>query len=317
MINLKDFMNKLLKEKRVAIFMHVRPDGDTIGSALALKFALENQGIKADAYCSDDIPSRFLGFKGVLDIKKELSGEYSAMVSIDCAEINRLGDFAPYFNAHKNTYLIDHHISNVKYAKQNVLIDRASNCENVYELLTIAGLEITKDISNLLLLGIVTDTGNFKHKNVSSETLLVASKLLEKGADINYIVYKMFTEQSKERAKLFGLVCSKIRYFLDDRFAVMTVSSEMLKDSNAKADETEGFIDFLMGVKSVEVGACVLEMAKNTYKISFRSKGTDVNAVAGVFGGGGHVLASGCRIQGEYEEVIDKIYCAVKRFIRE
>ena len=159
----------------------------------------------------------------------------------------------------------------------------------------------------------MTDTGNFKHKNVSSETLLVASKLLEKGADINYIVYKMFTEQSKERAKLFGLVSSKIRYFLDDRFAVMTVSSEMLKDSNARPDETEGFIDFLMGVKSVEVGACVLEMAKNKYKISFRSKGTDVNAVANVFGGGGHVLASGCQIQGEYEEVVDKIRFAVSR----
>ena len=87
--------------------------------------------------------------------------------------------------------------------------------------------------------------------------------------------------------------------------------------SGAKQDETEGFIDFLMGVDGLEVGACVLEMAPNKFKISFRSKGTDVNAVASVFGGGGHLLASGCQIQGEYEEIIDKIFYAVKQNIAE
>ena len=110
---------------------------------------------------------------------------------------------------------------------------------------------------------------------------------------------------------------SKIRYFLDGRFAVASVLEKDILESGAKKDETEGFIDFVMGIDGVEVGACVLEMGKNKYKISFRSKGTDVNEVAGTFGGGGHVLASGCQIQGEYEEVVDKICFAVSRHIKD
>ncbi len=315
LISLKAFSEKLRTEKSVAIFTHVRPDGDTIGSALALSLALKERGIIADVYCTDDIPERFLSFSGAKDIKKSINNEYSAFFAIDSADITRIGDFAPLFSAHKNTYSLDHHVSNRGYAKYNVMIDTAANCENVYNLILELGVEITEDIANCLALGIVTDTGNFKHTSVTPETFYIASKLREKGADFNYIVFKTFTEQSKYRAKLFGLTMSKLRYFLDDKLAFATVTMEDIEKSGARADETEGFIDFIMGITSVEVGVCALETGKNSYKISFRSKKTDVNAIASTFGGGGHVRASGCRLQGEYEEVVDKVYCAVKRFI--
>ena len=99
--------------------------------------------------------------------------------------------------------------------------------------------------------------------------------------------------------------------------SVASVFEKDIIECGAKKDETEGFIDFIMGIEGVEVGACILQMDKNKYKISFRSKGTDVNEIASTFGGGGHVLASGCQIQGEYEEVVDKIYIAVKRHIKD
>ena len=130
-------------------------------------------------------------------------------------------------------------------------------------------------------------------------------------------MYNTFKKQSKGRAKLFAKVMSKLRYFLDDSFAVASVFLADLNETGAKSSETEGFIDFIMGIEDVKVGACIMETSQNKYKISFRSKKTDVNAVAGVFGGGGHVLASGCQINGEYEEVVDKITCAVKRFIED
>ena len=317
MISLESLSEKLKKEKGVAIFCHIRPDGDTLGSALALSLALNNLGIIAQVFCDDVVPSRFFFLNSAKTVKSALDKEYSAFLAIDCADISRLGNFANDFMGHKNTYSIDHHVSNTRYAKINYVFDKASNCENVLSLIEQMGAKIDKHIANLLLMGIMTDTGNFKHKNVTSETLLSASKLVEKGADLNTIHYHMFTKQSKERAKLFGLTMSKIRYFLDGKFGVATVSQADLMASGAKQDETEGFIDFLMGVDGLEVGACVLEMAKNKYKISFRSKGTDVNAVASVFGGGGHVLASGCQIQGEYEEIIDKICYAVKQNIVE
>jgi len=308
---------KLKKEKSVAIICHVRPDGDTLGSALALFHALNNLGIKAKVFCDDTVPSRFFFLKSAEFVESNLSGEFSAMLAIDCADLTRLGDFYEAFSKHKNTYVLDHHVSNTRFAKENVVIDNASNSENVLALIESLNAEITTEIANLLAMGIMTDTGNFKHKNVTANTMRSASKLIEKGADLKNIHYHMFSKQTKQRAKLFGITMSKIRYFLDDRFAVASILESQLIESGAKRDETEGFIDFVMGIEGVEVGACILEMDKNKYKISFRSKGTDVNAVAGTFGGGGHVLASGCQIQGEYEEVVDKICFAVSRHIKD
>ena len=313
MTNINALALKLLKEKRVAIICHIRPDGDTLGSGLGLKLALEELGIQADVVCDDTVPSRFFFLKEASLVKNVLDGEYTALITIDCADITRLGSFADAFYKHKNTYSIDHHVSNNGYAKLNYIVDNASNSENVLDLIKEMKAPISESIANLLAMGIMTDTGNFRHKNVTAKTLYSAGELVEKGADLNKIYFYMFSAQSPKRAKLFGLTMSKIRYFLDGKFALATVRQSDLELAEARQDETEGFIDFVMGIIGVEVSACVLETAKNKFKVSFRSKSADVNAVANTFGGGGHTLASGCQIQGEYEEVVDKIRFAVSR----
>ena len=317
MISLSELSSKLKQEKSVALFCHIRPDGDTLGSALALSKALKNLGIRAQVFCDDVVPTRFFFLDAVKEIKSDMDGEYSAFASIDCADITRLGKFSEQFSKHKNTYLIDHHVSNPRYAKINYVFDNSSNCENVLSLIEELGADIDIEIANLLAMGIMTDTGNFRHKNVSANTMFSAGKMVEKGADLNTIYYHMFTKQSKERAKLFGQTMSKIRYFLDDRFAVATIRLSDLTQTNARPEETEGFVDFIMGIETVEVGACIMELENNKFKISFRSKGADVNAVASTFGGGGHVLASGCQISGDYEEVVDRITFAVSRYIED
>lgn len=317
MNDLKEIAEKLFNEKSVAIFCHVRPDGDAIGSAAALKSALNRKGIKADLFCEDDIPEKFSYLNVISEFFKELKGEYSAFFASDCAETFRLGKFTEDFLKHKNTYCVDHHVSNRGFAKYFYVSDTAANCENVYELIKIAGVDIDKEIAERLMTGIVTDTGAFRHKNVTPKTLISASELLSFGADLNKIIYKNFYEQSSERAKLFGATMNKIRYFLGGRLAVATVFLNDLKDSGAKSDETEGFIDFVMGISTVEVGVCLLETEKNKFKVSFRSKGADVNAVASEFGGGGHTLASGAKIFGEYEEVVDKIRFSVSKYLPE
>lgn len=313
MISLTELSNKLKSERKIALFCHVRPDGDSLGSALALKNALNNLGIEADVYCDDPVPSRFFFLNVVKVVKNSLDGDYTALVAVDCADITRLGSFSETFLSHKNTYIIDHHISNTRFAKVNYVADNASNSENVLDLISEMNSNIDNETANLLLMGVMTDTGNFRHKNVTPKTFYSAGKLLELGADVNNIYYHMFSAQSKERAKLFGQTMSKIRYFLNGRFAVATVRLIDFESTGAEQSETEGFIDFVMGIKGVEIGACVMETQKDKYKISFRSKAADVNAVAGTFGGGGHVLASGCQISGDYEEVVDKVYLAVKR----
>lgn len=316
MITISEFAKNLKAEKSVAIFCHVRPDGDTLGSSFALKKALESIGVKAEVFCEDPVPKKFDYFSKPLLLKSALDGEYSAFIAVDVADISRLGGFEKAFMHHKNTYCIDHHISNTRFADKSLVIEQASNAENVFELIKHMGIEISVDIANLLATGVVTDTGNFKHKNVTSGTLSVASELVSCGADLNKIVYNTFTKQTKERAKLFGMVMSKIRYFNDCRIAFITVTKSDLEATGAHAEETEGFIDFVMGIDTVEIGACIMETDKNKFKISLRSKGANVNAVAGTFGGGGHVLASGCQLHGDYEEVVDKLrYATVQHLI--
>ena len=317
MITISELAKKLFAEKSVALFVHINPDGDALGSALALKCALNNSGVKADVYSNDEVPKKFAFFNQAKFVKTKLDSEYSAFVAIDNAEISRLGKFSEDFAKHKNTYSIDHHISNTLYAKFNYVLDMASNSENILELLTVQGVEITEEIANLLLTGIITDTGNFRHKNTTEKTLLSASKLLEKGGDINKITYETFTKQSKQRAKLFSLVMGKIRYFMDDKIGVITVNLSDFDLTGAKQEETEGFIDFVMGIDTVEIGLCVMEVEKGKYKVSFRSKGADVNMVASAFGGGGHKLASGCRIAGDYEEVIERLVFETSKYIDE
>ncbi len=319
MISLTELASKIAKETKVAIFCHVRPDGDALGSALGLKLALKSLGATAEVFCDEVVPTRFYFLNQTTTVRKDfsLSDGYSALVAIDCAEINRLGDFAKDFDGFNNTYSIDHHVSNTRFAKQNYVFDNASNCENVYALIKELGVEITEEIANLLALGIVTDTGNFKHNNVTANTFSVASELKRNGADFNNIVYNSFTRQTKARAKLFGTVTSKIRYLLDDRFAIITITQEAIKSAGATPDETEGFIDFIMGVDTVEVGAAIMEIANNKYKVSLRSKSANVNAVASAFGGGGHISASGCQIFGEYEEVVDRLRFEVSKELPE
>ena len=315
MISLSEIAKQLKKEKNVAIFCHVRPDGDCIGSSFALSLALTSLGVKNQLFCDDIIPEKFVNAKG--KYSRELKEEYSCFVAVDCADIYRLGSFAETFTKHKNTFNIDHHVSNTRYAKVNFVLDTASNCENIYNLLIAGEMEISKEIANYLLTGIVTDTGNFKHKNVTPNTLLTASKLLEKGADLNKIVYEMFVKQPKRRATLFSSVMNKIRFMLENKLAIATITLKDIENNGAKPEDTEGFIDFLMTIEGVEVGITIMEMKKNLYKISLRSKGVNVNEIAGVYGGGGHVLASGCQINGEYEDVVDKLRYTVSQYIPE
>lgn len=315
--NTKDIAEKLLKEKSVAVLFHIRPDGDAIGSALALYFGLNKIGIKADIFCADDIPSKFNFIPNITCIKRNLQGEYSALVALDCGEINRLGEFAEVYLKHKNTYNIDHHLSNDKYGEVNYVKSSPSNCENVYKILKELNAFIDEEIANLLYMGIMTDTGGFRHKGISGETYKIAGELVDLGADPTTNYYNCFSKQTKNRAKLYGLVMKKIRYFLDGKLAIASILESDIEESKAHPSETEGFIDFIMGIDGVEVGVCLLETAKNKFKISFRGKDTDVNLIAGYFGGGGHKFASGCQIQGEYEEVIDKLHYAVKVHIKE
>lgn len=306
---------ELKKAKSVLIFSHNRPDGDTVGSATALRLALSKLNIPTDLVCANDIPEKLRYIKSVEHYNKQIpNGEYSAFVAVDMANEFMFTELYSAFSKHKNTFNIDHHISNSRYAKFNYVEEASATCEIICKIILELGVKIDGEIANSLLTGIVTDTGAFHHSNVTSQTLTIASSLLESGADLHFIMKRNFKDQPKERAILYGKVISKMRLLLDGELGVLVITKKDIEESGAVDNMTEGFIDYPMTVDTVQVALSLLETGKNRYKISLRSKGkVDVNEIASIYGGGGHILASGAVINGYLEDIIDKLTFNVKQ----
>jgi phosphoesterase RecJ-like protein len=189
---------------------------------------------------------------------------------------------------------------------------------NVAALIKAMGAPIDKKTAEYLLLGVLTDSGNFSHDDVTEETLALAAKLVAAGADIRYYHYNLFKKQPKARAALHAVVMSGMRYYFDDRFAAIIITREMMEKCGADNGMTEGFVDFPLNVDGVEVAAAVMEVKFRQYKISLRSKEyADVNKIAASFGGGGHVRAAGCMLFGDLEEVMDKLSFIVSRYLND
>ncbi len=298
------------------IFTHTRPDGDALGSSMALSRALSLCKIKNQVVCDSEIPEKF-AFLG-LSVSKYPTLDAEGYICVDASDDVRLGELTSTFRKGakkgKITVNIDHHISNTRFCKYNFVRERASNSENVLELIQTLGVRADREISQYLMTGIVTDSGSFSHSDVNGDTFRAAAAVADGGADVNEITYHMFRKQSKARATMYAETISHLRYLLDDRLAVALVTQEMLDRFGLGQDATEGIVDFGLTVEGVEVSVCLMEFGKGRYKASFRSKGkVNVNEVAGVFGGGGHVLASGCMFFGEFEEIVDKLrYCVLQ-----
>lgn len=304
---------RLKKAQKAAIFCHARPDGDALGSGLSLCLAMRAAGKTAEFVCEDAPPEKFFFLPGMDEVRTSLpADDYDLFIAVDCADAARMGEFGHAFSRFKgDTVCIDHHVSNGGFAKYNCVRVCSATCEIMPEVLSAAGFAVTRQIADLLMLGLVTDSGTFTHSDVTGHTFSVAAGLRAAGADVNRINYEMFSRQKKARALLFARALSGMRFALDDRLAFILVKDADISETGADRSMTEGFVDYPLTVDGVEVSVSLLEMKKGQYKASLRSKRADVNAVAATFGGGGHTLASGCMLFGEYEEVIERLTYAV------
>lgn len=314
MNTIEEIADQLKTLKSAVIFTHMRPDGDTLGCALALSRALSMLGARTQVVNEGEIPEKFLAFAGMREICRTPS-DAQAYIAVDCSEPARLGSLEPAFRAKKRTYNIDHHVSNSRYAAYNFVRPRASNAENVAELIARMGVLQDAFIAGSLMIGMVTDSGGFTHGDVNGDTLRAAALCADGGADVGRVHYELMRRQSKARAAMYAETISHIRFFNGDRLAVASVTQETLARYGLKEDATDGIVDFALSVDSVEVSVCLLEAKPRQYRASFRSKGkANVNEIARVFGGGGHVLASGCMFFGDFEEILDKIRDVVDRY---
>lgn len=311
---------KIIKNaKKAVIFTHMRPDGDAIGSALALSFAFDFLGVEHAVVDESDLPYNLSFMDGLDRICKKTDFVADTYVAVDSADEQRLGALADFFakgKRTKTTVNIDHHISNTRYAKYNYVRECPANCMNVAAVIEAMGVPFDEKIANALMTGILTDSGNFSHDDVDEETFLIAAKLVKCGAKVKELNEELFKKQPKARAELYAYTMSRIRYALDDRFAAIAISLETMERFGAGNGMTEGFVDFPLTVDTVEVSASVMEVRKGQYKISLRSKNyADVNKIAGVYGGGGHVRAAGCMLFGDLEEVLDRLTYTVSQYL--
>lgn len=298
---------QVLKEsKNVSIYTHINTDCDALGSALALKEALNFLGKNVDVYIHSNFPVAFQ-FYGDLSFinQKTVEGKYDLAVCVDCASEARLGKYKfTYRKGVRKTLCIDHHMMNEMFCKVNYVVQASSTAEILFDVLKTLKIRFTPTICKNLLSGIMTDTGKFMH-GVGEKTLVVASKLLKFGGiKIEEVSTPLFNSMSLDAFNLLKKVYQKIEFLADNRLAIILLNRRDFIDTNTTLDDTDAFPDILLQLQCVDFGILASEDDKGYFRVSFRSKGDiSARAVAESFGGGGHPNASGCKIFGSLDDV--------------
>lgn len=298
------------------ITSHVRLDGDALGSELALAYTLRGLGKEALIYNQDQTPDNYQFLPGSEDIVQNLRDpeKYKVVFVLDCSDLSRIGAPAAAIGSMPLIINIDHHVSNGGFCDV-VYIDReaSSTGELIYRLIREMGVPITKDVANNLYAAIMTDTGGFCYRNTKNETLYAAGKLVENGADPQWLSENIYDNGPLERIRLLTKALETLTLDLDDKVGSIVVSRAFLAATGAKSEHIEGFVDILRTIKGVLVSILYLELDENYYKLSIRSKGqTNVEQVARHFGGGGHTNAAACQIRGSLTDVKRQVVDAVR-----
>ena len=228
------------------------------------------------------------------------------MVAVDCGDLLRLGEFSAIFDNFAETATIDHH-GGEYYAGHNCVLPTASCCQIVYDVLKHLPVAFDKTLATYLYMGLCTDTGNFAHNNTDSDAFAVASELANYGADMEKVYRVFFRDTTLAETKLTGKVLGRLRTYYDEKMVLLYVTKAELDEYGLDGSATSGLVQYAINVDTAKVGVCICEHTTDVYKVSMRGKDFNVREVCQQFGGGGHILAAGCMINGMMEEVIEKI----------
>ena len=304
--------------RTVMIAGHTRPDGDCVGACMGLWHYLKDNypQIEADVRL-EPIPESYKVIKGVEHIIHTYDDDkvYDLFIALDASDKERLAKAQKYFDTAKHRICIDHHISNPGYADENLIAaDASSTCEVLTGLMQME--HISYDAAVALYIGIICDTGVFKYSNTGYQTMETAGRLMEKGIPYSDLIDDVFYRKSYKQNKVLGFALEKSRLVLDGRMIMCILERAELDKFEAGHADLEGIIDQLRLTKGIETAllASAVDDDEGVYKFSLRSNHyVDVAAVAGKFGGGGHVRAAGFSASGN----VDEIYDSVEKLIKE
>lgn len=305
-----DLLKEVGNAKLIGIAGHMRPDGDCAGSCLALYRYLSQA--KKDAqidFYLEEIPEKLRITKDAAKVKQSYKEGrvYDVFISLDSGSLDRLGFAEEYFKNARKTINIDHHISNTNFAQINhVVADASSTCEVLYELMDKAYLNIA--IAKALYMGIIHDTGVFKHSNTTKRTMEIAGSLIEMGVPFSEMIDETFYRKDYHQNQILGRCLLESILLLDGKCIVSTLSRKMMEFYEVESADLDGIIDQLRITKGVEVAILIYEVDFHVYKVSMRSNGAvDVRKIAVYFGGGGHIMAAGCTMHGTLHDVFNNL----------
>jgi len=318
-MSVKKVMDILRIYSNFLLTTHINPEGDALGSMLALGQLLEGMGKKAIMVSDHKVPSvyEFLPKSELIRTRMDKNIDYDVAVVVDCPNLDRVGRVKELIKDDKMILNIDHHVSNINFGKVNWVNAKVSSCgEMIYSLFKEMDCKIDKDIATNLYITILTDTGSFRYSNTSSQTHRIAGELIEHGLDVSTIQSKIYERRGANEIKLLGFALSDLKVEEEGKIAYITITCNMAKERNIELKGTEEFVNFPRSVDGVEVALFFREEKNGSIHISFRSKSDiDVNKIASVFGGGGHAKASGCLIKGRMDEVKEKVLAEVAKEI--
>lgn len=316
-MTIDNIKEEIEKANDIVILTHENPDGDAVGSALAMYLTLK----KLNKYVDVIIPTysdTFSFLPGASEIKKEGKDEsYDLAITVDVTGISRLNGFAKYFENAKTKIQIDHHQVNEMFADYNFVNPASPACaQNLIFIIEQLGVEIDKEIGTCLLTGIITDTGGFKYEGVSAETFEFTSWLLAKGVNVSDIYKKVLQMKTKSNFELRKIVMDRMEFICDNKITFTYITSNDLDRVHAVEGDHEGLVEIGRDIEGVEVSIFLRE-TENGYKASLRSNNyVNVSDVCIAFDGGGHIRAAGCNIQGSLEQVKERIISEVKKYIK-
>lgn len=313
MYNFKESYDLMKSADKIGIFTHRDADGDALGSAFSLYFHLKSLGKTVEVVSDSVIPPQldFLNVSGL--IKRKPSFSYDLAIATDCNNKEMLGVVKPFFVA-DNSIQFDHHPLNPDFADiNNIELNVSSASEIVAEFFMQNELEITKEIGELLLTGMITDSGGFKFSHLTSNTFKLVSGILDKtGLDISCVMRKVFESETRDSFLMQKYAINHTEYLFDGAAVIIKIDYSFFKNTGIDPNACKFLTRIGTEQKDIKITCLVSEVQPNVNKVSFRSKdGYDASACARVFGGGGHKEASGCKIHGNFHGVVEKLIRAI------
>ncbi len=312
-------ISELIDRSRVfLITTHERPDGDAIGSSLALYHMLQGMGKEPVVYCQDETPEnyRFLPASDRIVVELPPPDSFDAAFILDCGELRRVGREAERIASVSRLVNIDHHVSNGGFCDTTLIDTEASSTgELIFRIASHMGYEIGAEMASCIYTAILTDTGGFRYGNAGSGALLAAADLVSRGAHPQWISENVYEANPPAKIRLLAAVLPTLSLDEDGSVGSLVVMRQALSEAGAMPEHTEGFVDLPRTIRGVQISILYSEMPDGRFKLSMRSKGTvNVERVARAFGGGGHLNAAACMVAGELPDIRRRVLEVIRSF---